>query len=85
MKVVIYSGQKKFTVNNVSIPNAHAAWELARAQNQAYTVSEEELTYYNFEITSTRGVVFEDEDVLINEDIEREIEEGIHWKMESVN
>jgi hypothetical protein len=85
MKVIIYNGQKKFTVDNISIPNARTAADLLRHQRDEFTVSEDDLQRYNFRITSTRSIAYEDEDFVINEDLEREIEEGIHWKLESVN
>lgn len=85
MKVIIYKGQSKFTVDNISIPNVHSPADLLRKQHKEYTVSADDLENYNFQITSTRGVVFDDETMALNEDIEREIEEGIYWKMESVN
>lgn len=85
MKVIIYSGQNKFTVDNISIPNVHTAADLLRKQSNEYTVSAADLEYYNFQITATRGAVFEDVDFVMNEELEREIEEGINWKLESVN
>lgn len=88
MKVVIYSGQNKFTVDNISIPDISRAKDALRTENE-YTVSAADLQYYNFRITSTRGALAEDEDFImmheINEELEREIEEGINWKKESVN
>lgn len=84
MKVVIYNGQNKFTVDNISIPNAYAAKDLLKADEE-YTVSASDLQYYNFRITSTRGAIAEDEELILNEELEREVEEGINWKMESVN
>jgi hypothetical protein len=84
MKVIIYSGQNKFTVDNISIPNSTSIAELLK-NRQEYTVSAADLRNYNFQITSTRGAIAEDDDFIMSEDIEREIEEGINWKLESVN
>ncbi len=85
MKVIIYKGQSKFTVDNISIPQVQSAADLLRKQHKEYKVSADDLENYNFQITSTRGIVFDDENLALNEDLEREIEEGIYWKMESVN
>ena len=86
MKVIIYSGQNKFTVDNISIPSSMPIAELLKNRKE-YTVSASDLKHYNFQITSTRGAIAdaEDEDFIMNEDIEREVEEGINWKLESVN
>ena len=86
MKVIIYNGQNKFTVDNISIPNRMSVAELLK-NGKEYTVSASDLKHYNFQITSTRSAVAEaiDEDLVMNEDLEREVEEGINWKLESVN
>jgi predicted transcriptional regulator len=86
MKVIIYNGQKKFTVDNISIPHKMSVAELLK-NGKEYTVSASDLKQYNFQITSTRGAIaeVEDEDFIMNEELEREVEEGINWKLESVN
>jgi hypothetical protein len=89
MKVIIYNGQNKFTVDNISIPNNIRLAELLKSRAKEYTIPVSELQEYNFKITSTRGAVADaesnDEDIIMNEELEREVEEGIFWKMESVN
>ena len=89
MKVIIYNGLSKFTVDNISIPHNVNLAELLKNKSKEYAISARELETYNFKITSTRGAVADaennDEDFIMNEDIEREVEEGIFWKLESVN
>lgn len=88
MKVIIYNGQNKFTVDNISIPNDLPLAHLLRTQHNEYneyTVSANDLHQYNFQITSTRGAIIEDEGLIMNEELEKEVEEGINWKFESVN
>ena len=82
MKVVVYQGQKKITVNNIVIPRIENFME--EVDDKEYMeINKADLQLYNFRITSTRAATFE-EDVL-NTEIEREIEEGVNWQQETVN
>lgn len=85
MKVIIYNGDSKFTVDNISIPNAYSVADLLNKSQSEYKTLLSEIQQYNFQITSTRGAIEGDEEISMNEDIEREVEEGINWKRESVN
>lgn len=83
MKVVLYRGQKKFTVDNVAIPNVNELASLFDENtNDELTVQDFQL--YNFRITSTRGMVDEFSDV-DDESLLKEVEEGINWQQETVN
>ena len=83
MKVVVYQGQSKITVDNVSIPNRSQLDELIKHQKE-HDMTLNDLQLYGFQITSTRGALYE-ESVIEDEDIEKEIEEGINWRTETVN
>lgn len=83
MKVVLYKGQKKFTVDNVAIPNVNQLSSLFD-ENISDEVTVQDLQLYNFRITSTRGIVDEFEEV-DDENVLREVEEGINWQQETVN
>lgn len=88
MKVIIYNGQNKFTVDNISVPHNLPLADLLKNKGEQI-ISAEDLQQYNFQITSTRGALADaesnDEDFIMNEELEREVEEGIFWKRESVN
>ncbi|GEM_PF-1975141 len=82
MKVVVYHGQKKYTVANIAIPNLQKFNELFNEEgNTEMTLNDLQLC--NFSITSTRGAFSDDE--VENEELVREIEEGINWRQETVN
>ena len=83
MKVIIYQEQQKITVKNISIPNIDKLAKLLD-ESQSTEMEMKDLQLYNFRITSTRGLMRDDDDVE-NEDLEKEIEEGINWKQETVN
>lgn len=83
MKVVVYQGQTKITVDNVSIPNKNQLDELIK-YHQEHDMSLKDLQLYGFQITSTRGALYE-ESGIEDEDLEKEIEEGINWRLETVN
>lgn len=83
MKVIIYQEQQKITVKNISIPNTE---NLAKAlqDSRSSNMDLKDLQMYNLQITSTRGMIRDDIDIE-DEELEKEIEEGINWKQETVN
>jgi hypothetical protein len=83
MKVILYQGQKKFTVDNVSFPNITMLQGFIN-QSDKSELGSYDLQLYSFRITATRGVL-SDGALIENEVIEREVEEGISWWQESVN
>jgi hypothetical protein len=83
MKVIVYQKQKKYTVNNVSIPDIGELKDVLQ-NDELSQMSLKDLQLYNFRITSTRGMAFEEENIQ-DEDVEREIEEGIIWRQETIN
>lgn len=83
MKVVFYKGESKFTIANVSIPNIQQLHDLLD-ESEINSLSIDDLRYYNFRITSTRGLM-EDERNVEDEELAREIEEGINMTLETVN
>jgi KaiC/GvpD/RAD55 family RecA-like ATPase len=83
MKVVVYQGENKITVNNVSIPNIDTLARILTEQEMV-DLTMKDLQLYNFRITSTRGMLIRGE-LFENEEFNNEIEEGINWQKETVN
>ncbi len=82
MKVIIYQDQKKITVNNIVIPRIENF--MKNVNNKEYMeINKADLQLYNFRITSTRAATFEGD--VFNDEIEKEIEEGVNWQQETVN
>ncbi len=86
MKVIVYQEQKKFTVNNVSIPNIRELSKIAKMiqEEKLSDLTLSDLRLHKFAITSTRGMMDESEEVN-DEALEKEIEEGIRWNSETLN
>lgn len=83
MKFVIYKGLKKITVDNAIVPDMNSFSKLIDDSPES-EFSLSDLQLYNIRITSTRGLLLEELEI-DNEEIEREIEEGIFWRQETVN
>lgn len=82
MKFVIYRGQKKITIDNAVFPNVTNFEKLM----DDYPMSNfrlADLQLYDVKITSTRGLL-EDQEI-VDEEIEKEVYEGINWTQETVN
>lgn len=83
MKFIIYRGQKKITIDNAMVPNFNSFESLMDDLNLSNFILAD-LQLYDVKITSTRGMVLEDEEI-DNEEIEKEVSEGINWVQETVN
>lgn len=83
MKVIVYQEQQKITVKNISIPNIDKFTEMVQ-KNQDSDMNLKDLQLYDFRITSTRGMISENSE-LEDEELEKEVEEGINWHLETVN
>jgi hypothetical protein len=84
MKVVVYQGQKKFTIDNISIPDTNQLKKLMEQKSKTFN-SIDDMQLYNFRITSTRGALYDEWEEIEDEELEKEIEEGINWHQETVN
>lgn len=82
MKVIVYQDQKKITVNNIVIPHIESLMDEVDTK-EYMEINKVDLQLYNFRITSTRAATTEEE--ILNEELEREIEEGVNWQQETVN
>jgi hypothetical protein len=82
MKVIVYQDQKKITVNNIVIPRIDDLMQ-DLDEKEYMEINKVDLQLYNFRITSTRAATSEEE--ILNDEIEREIEEGDNWQQETVN
>lgn len=84
MKFIIYNGQNKFTVDNVSIPDLQ---KFVPDIDQDITPEMQSLNFdlYNFRITATRSVIEEDDFFIPNDDLQKEVDEGIHWQQETIH
>ncbi len=69
MKLVIYRGQKKITVDNAAVPDMYTH------DHTLLGFGAEDLQLLNAQITSSMGMITED----------GEIEGGINWRQETVN
>lgn len=87
MKFVIYNGQQKYTVDNVSIPDMQKVLPslLEGTDEEEMDIDVSNFDLYNFNITSTRAAMFEEEGLIQNEELQREIDEGINWRQETIN
>jgi len=83
MKLVFYKGQTKFTIANVCIPNIQKLSDLINDSDKN-GLTFEDLHLYDLQITSTRGIT-DDEQEIFDPEIAKEIEEGIDWKQVTVN
>lgn len=83
MKFVIYNGQHKFTIDNASIPDLQ---KFVPELEEIPDMQKINFDLYNFHITSTRGAMADEEEgLLYTEELQREIDEGIHWRQETIN
>lgn len=83
MKFIVYKEQKKITVDNVSIPDI-GVLNMLLDEASKQEMSMDDLKLYNFRITATKGLISIKEEKE-NEELEKEIEEGINWYQETVN
>ena len=83
MKFIIYKGQKKFTVDNVIVHDQDSLQELMSGEGTR-EMSLNDLELYSLRITATRGLVYEAEEI-VNEELVKEIDEGINWQQVTVN
>jgi hypothetical protein len=83
MKVIVYQEAKKFTVNNISIPDIDKFKKMVQ-DGELSDMSLKDLQLYDFRITSTRGML-DDGELIHDEALEKEVEEGISWRNETVN
>ena len=82
MKFVFYKDGSKYTVNNASVHDLGELRELLLEETREKFMSDFEL--HNLQITSTRGTI-QDEAELDNQEIIKEVREGIGWFNETVN
>ena len=82
MKFIIYKDQKKFTVDNVSIPDQSSLQDLINGE-AAKEMTLNDLELYSVRITATRSIISDEE--TDNEKIQAEIDECINWYQETVN
>ncbi len=88
MKFVVYNQEKKFTIGNVVVPENQELNEIMKkVMNEKERSRNDDTQLCNFRITSTRGYLFDADEYheSMNDEIEKEIEEGISWEQETVN
>lgn len=76
MKVVVYQGNRKITIKNITIPYANLAQEEEEAE-----IMLNDASLYNFNITSQNNMA-DESDSLYEQDFKTE---GINWRSETVN
>ena len=83
MKVVFYQGQKKYTIDNVVIPDTNKLSQLLQEEKRG-ELNLQDLKLWDLRIISTRAAL-QGEESIDDEELEREVEEGINWTQETVN
>ena len=84
MKFVIYKGQTKFTIDNVSVPEIAAVSYIEHDIRES-TMTVDELDICKFRITSMGGLLDHQDMFPESFEQEQEWEEGIHCRQETVN
>ena len=79
MKVVVYKGQKKFTIDNVTIPDIQTLHPFL-SQTEASEMTINDIKDCHFNIISTQGWLQEEEGITYGDEYD-----GINWSQETVN
>jgi len=84
MQFVVYRDQKKIVVRNVLVPNYDNLKKLVN-DFKGKSLDVEDLQLYNVRITATKGMVDEFDEEMKDDEVRREVREGIGWRQVTVN